>query len=81
MSLADAAVQRAKERGLKAKHFYKGAQSNANSAWLFGLGGLGVGVLFSWKLAILFGLITVWSIFQSMQATTVALRLEKLESE
>jgi len=31
--------------------------------------------------AVVFGLIAVWSIVRSMQATTVALRLEKLESE
>ena len=71
MSLTDAAVQRARERGLRAEHFHKGAQSNANSAWLFGLAGLGVGFFFSWKLAIVLGLIAAWSIFQSM--------LEKLE--
>ena len=80
MSLTDAAVQRAVERGLRADDFHKGAQTNANSAWLFGLGGLGIGFFFSWKLAVVFGLIVVWSIFQSMQATSVALRLGKLES-
>ena len=81
VDMSDELVKRAIQRGLRSKHFHEGAQSNANSAWLFGLIGAGVGFFFSWKVAIVFGLIAIWSIVRSMQATTVALRLEKLESE
>ena len=80
MSAEDLVVERAVNSGLGSQAFHRGAQSNANSAWFFGVVGLVVGALFSWKVSIIFGVIVIWSVVRSMQATSVALRLEKLES-
>jgi hypothetical protein len=78
MSFQDRMVMAALRRGLTSKDFHKGAQSNANSAWFFLLVAGAVFYFQSWQWAVLPGLVTLWSVYRSISATRVALKLEEL---
>lgn len=79
MSLQDRVVDKALERGLTSQDFHKGAQSNANSSWLFLVVTAAVFYFQSWEWAIIPGVLMCWSIYRSISATKVAMRLENLE--
>jgi len=82
MSINDRVFQAVLDRGLRPEDFAKGAQENANSAWLFGV--ISAGLIFfldNWMWAIPTTILTAWSIYRSMSATKMQMRLEKYFSE
>lgn len=80
MSFQDRVIEKALERGLTSQDFHKGAQSNANSSWFFLAVTGGVYYFQSWEWAIIPGVLMCWSIYRSISATKVAMRLESLET-
>ena len=78
MSFHDRAVQRAIAEGRSSNDFKAGAQKNANAFWFWLLVAGGIWYFFGWKWAILPGAISIFKAIMSIDATTVASKIEKL---
>lgn len=77
MALNERVFQEILNKGITPSMLHKGAQENANSAWLFAAT-TGIVWFFVdnswWMLPPIF--LTVWSIYRSVSATKMAIRLE-----
>jgi hypothetical protein len=78
MGWHDSLAARAIEMGKTADEFKGGARRKANATWLFLVGGGAVWYFVSWPWALIPAAIAAWNALQSMSATMIASRLEKL---
>ena len=77
MSHQDDLFDLAVRRGITPEELHRGAQSNANSSWFFGIVTGLVFYFVSWMWALLPLALTLWSIYRSISATKLAIRLEE----
>ena len=78
MGWHDSLAARAIEMGKTAGEFKVGARRKANATWLFLAVAGAVWYFVSWPWALIPAAISAWNAFQSMSATVIARRLEKL---
>ena len=80
MGWHDSLAARAIETGKTANEFKSGAQNKANATWLFLAVAGAVWYFASWPWALIPAAIAALRALQSISATMIASRLEKLES-
>jgi hypothetical protein len=79
MSFHNNVAQRAYASGKTSGQFHAAAQKHANAAWFYLIAAGVVWWLFNWKWALIPLAFTAFVAFQSVSATLIATRLEKLE--
>jgi len=79
LGLHDTLARKAMSEGKTAEQFHRAAQVKANNTWFWGL--VSAGVWFFWGLgwAMIPAVLAVFNAFQSVSATKIEMRLEKMQ--